>query len=71
MNPMLEESVAQITSGFHVLAVAVIVVGVAAVLVGRKSGGKTKGQRKATADLVWGIGLLVMAVLLIPRLFGA
>lgn len=70
MNPALENAVSQITRGFYFLAGAMVVVGVVALLVGRKFGGKTKVQRRATGDLVWAIGLLLVGILLIPRLFG-
>ena len=70
MNPALEKIVSKITSGFYTVAIAALALGILAVLVGRKFGGKSRRQRKATADLVWAAGLVFLGILVIPRLFG-
>ena len=71
MNPALDNSVSQITNGFYTIAIAALILGVLAVFVGSRFGGKSKRQRKATADLVWAFGLLLLGVFLIPKLFGS
>lgn len=70
MNPTLEKAVSQITSGFYTIAMAMVALGILAMFIGSRFGGKSRRQRKATADLVWAIGLLVLAILVIPKLFG-
>ena len=70
MNPTLDKAVSQITAGFYTLAIVAVILGLLAVVIGRKFGGKKPRQRRATADLVWAIGLLLLAIFGIPKLFG-
>lgn len=70
MNPTFEKTVSQVTSGFYTIAIAAVLIGLLAVFVGSRFGGKTRKQRKATASLVWAIGLVLVGVFLIPKLFG-
>jgi hypothetical protein len=69
MAPSLTGAVSKITSGFYILALAAIVVGVISVAVGRRFGGKTRRQRRATADLAWAVGLLLIGIFILPHLF--
>ena len=71
MNAIFEKSVSQIASGFFMLAICAVIVGAIAIAVGLKFGGKTKRQKKAAASLVWVTGLLLIAFLVVPRLFAA
>jgi uncharacterized membrane protein len=69
LTDALAKGVSQITTGFYTIAIAATVLGIVAVIIGSKVGGKNRRQRKATADLVWAIGLVLLASLLVPKLF--
>lgn len=70
MSPALEKGVSQITSGLYSIAIAAVILGVLAVLIGKRFGGKTRRQQKAAAGLVWAIGLVLLGIFVIPKLFG-
>ncbi len=69
MSTALDKTVSTITSGFITIAIAAIIVGIIAVVIGKKYGGDTKRKQKATANVVWAIGLLLIGIFLLPNLF--
>ena len=46
-----------------------IVLAILSVVIGRKFGGNDRRQQKRTANLVWAIGLVLFALIAIPRIF--
>jgi hypothetical protein len=68
MNPQLDSAVSKLTGGFYTLAILFIGLAIFAALVGT-GGGKNRKQKRATADLVWTVGLLQIALLVLPKLF--
>ena len=69
MSLALQEGVSKITNGLLIMAVYVVVLAIVALVVGRKFGGKDRRQQKRTANLVWALGLVLFAVVAIPRIF--
>ncbi len=69
MNPALEKTVSTITSGFITIAIAAIILGIIAAVIGKKYGGDTKSKQKATAKVVWAIGIVLICIFLLPNLF--
>lgn len=69
MNPALDKSLSTITSGFITIAIAAIILGIIAVVIGKRYGGDTKSKQKATAKVVWAIGLLLIGIFILPNLF--
>jgi hypothetical protein len=68
MNAPLADAVSKITFGFYTLAFLFIGLAFFAAVVSKR-GGKNRRQKRVTADLVWAIGLLLIAILVLPRLF--
>jgi len=71
MTPELAKATAHITGVFYALAIAVAVVGVLSLVVAKTVGGKTRRQRQATAKVVFAIGMLLFALLFLPRILGS
>lgn len=69
MSTALDKTVSTITSGFITIGIAAIILSIIAVVIGKKYGGDTKRKQKATAKVVWVIGLLIIGVFLLPNLF--
>lgn len=69
MNPALDKAVSTITSGFIIIGIAAIILSIIAVVIGKKFGGDTKRKQKATANVVWATGLLLIGIFLLPNLF--
>ena len=69
MNSALDKTASTLTSGFITIAIAAIILGIIAVVIGKKYGGDTKRKQKATASVVWAIGLLLIGIFLLPNLF--
>jgi len=69
MNPALDKTLSTITAGFITIAIAAVILGIIAVVIGKKYGGDTKRKQKATASVVWAIGLLLIGIFLLPNLF--
>jgi Na+-driven multidrug efflux pump len=70
MNPALEQATSHITGTFYSIAIAVVVLGILSVVVAKTIGGKNRRQRKATAELVFAIGMLLFALIFLPRILG-
>ena len=71
MTPELAKATAHITGTFYALAIAVVTVGVLSLIVAKTMGGKTRRQRQATAKVVFAIGMLLFALLFLPRILGS
>ncbi len=69
MNAELQESISQVTTGFYTMAAFAVVLAIISLFVAHKFGGKTRRQKKATAGLVWAIGFVFFALVVMPRLF--
>ena len=69
MSVALQEGVSRITHGLYIMAGYAIVLAILSVVIGRKFGGNDRRQQKRTANLVWAIGLVLFALIAIPRIF--
>ncbi len=70
MNPALEKATSHATGGFYSIAIVVVVLGILAAVVANTVGGKNRRQRQATAKLVFAIGMLLFALIFLPRILG-
>jgi Na+-driven multidrug efflux pump len=70
MNPALEKATSHIAGTFYSIAIAVVVLGILSVVVAKTIGGKNRRQQKATAKLVFAIGMLLFALVFLPRILG-
>ena len=70
MNPALEKATSQIAGTFYSIAIAVVVLGILSVVVAKTIGGKSRRQQKTTAKLVFAIGMLLFALVFLPRILG-
>jgi len=69
MSSPLDKAVSTITSGLISIGIAAFILGIIAVVIGKKFGGDTKRKQKATANVVWAVGLLLIGIFLLPNLF--
>ena len=69
MSSALDKAASTITSGVITIGIAAFILGIIAVVIGKKFGGDTKRKQKATANVVWAIGLLLIGIFLLPNLF--
>jgi predicted small integral membrane protein len=68
MNPQLAKATAHITDVVYSITIAVIVFGVISLVAAKTIGGKTKRQQKLTAELVFAVGMLLFALVFLPRI---
>ncbi len=70
MNEQMQEGISHITTGLYTMAGFAVFLAIVSLVIAHKFGGKTRRQKKATAGLVWALGLVLFAVFAMPRLFG-
>lgn len=66
MNPALDKAVSQITTGFYAIAIAAVALGLLAVVIGRKVGGKAT-PAQSYPRLGMGNGLVAAGVVRHPK----
>ncbi|MFC5571552.1 hypothetical protein ACFPN1_15945 [Lysobacter yangpyeongensis] len=68
MNSQLEKATAHITGSFYSIAIAVIALSILSLVVAKTVGGKNRRQQRATAELTFAIGMVLFALLFLPRI---
>ena len=68
MIPGLEKATAHITNTIYSIVVATIVLTIISAIAAKAVGGKDPQRRRATAGLVYGIGMLLFAITLLPKI---
>lgn len=67
MNLALENAVATVAQSFYWLAIAVVVLGALSAIAARSFGGRTRTQCRATAKVVFAIGMDLYALIFYQR----
>jgi hypothetical protein len=71
MIPGLEKATAHITDMIYTIVIVMIVLTIVSAIAAKAIGGKNQTRRRTTAGLVYAIGMILFAFLLLPKILNA
>lgn len=69
MSLQLEKTGSIITNGIYTLAFCALALAVLSFMLGKMLGGNDRKKQKLVSNITWAMGIILMTLLLLPKLF--